>query len=287
MNFSIDIYANIKEVKIDTVIKEFSCEVSQDAIASYEGEVYYCYKERGDDLWKIEDCPWYIDYLHNLPYGSWLSDPIEEFETFDDLLNEVSKDKWRDYNGAISAILKKVYYAKDFKQYYILKVLYSELMTSPDRRRWHFALIPINTFGNINITKENEDLITTEEMAIVPVRIESTLVENPEGGVLSDKGRCMYLPCQYLDSGYTTSSGTESYIYQQIVAGKSETKEACYDTIYVGYWDGETLDTYPYPYLDKITVGENWLIHKKDFPSLNPKKRSEFKYHIQNKQKYK
>ena len=285
MDFRKNIYAQLKEIKLDKVVDSFSVEVSQDSIANYDGDICYCYQDRGDEQWKIDCCQWYIDYLHNLPPMSWLKNPIDEYETFDELHEAVSKTQTMEYNGSITTVIEKVYYAKDIDQYYTLKVFYKEKLTNPSRTLWHFILIPINTFGNTHITEENEDQIATEEMKIVPVRIESTLIE-ADGKVESNKGRCMILPYEDAGSGYTEMSGTELFIYQQIKRGEPEAKTACYDTIYVGYWDGVMIDDYPYPYLDQITVGENWKTYKKDFPSLNPKKRGGFKFRIDAKQKY-
>lgn len=286
MAFRENILAKINEVKLDKIIDKYTVELSHENIVDYDGGVCYAYKDRGDNLWNIEDCQWYIDYLHNLPPMSWLRDPIDEFETFDDLLAEVSKLKSIEYNGSITTVIEKVYYAKDIDQYYTLKVLYREELTNPIRTLWHFVLVPINTFGNMHITEENEDEIAVEEMKIVPVRIESTLIQTESGGVASDKGRCMYLPYQSSGSGYTSLSGEELYIYQQIKAGETETKKTAYDTIFIGFWDGNILDTYPYPYLDRITIGESWKTYIKDFPSLDPKKRSSAKFSIDAKQKY-
>lgn len=285
MQFRKAIYGSTEEVKLDKVVDSFSVEVSQENIVNYDGDICYCYQDRGDEQWSLDCCQWYIDYLHNLPPMSWLSDPIDEYDTFDELLADVSQIKSKVYNGSITFVIEKVYYAKDIDQYFTLKVLYREKLTNPTRTLWHFILIPINTFGNTHITEENEDEITTEDMKILPVRIDSTMVD-VDGDILSNKGRCMFLPYQDASSGYTTMSGTELYIYQQIKAGEPETKKACYDTIFVGYWDGVLLDDYPYPYLDQVTVGENWTAYKRDFPSLNPKKRGAYKFNIDAKQKY-
>lgn len=286
MEFRENIVDRMQEVELKKIVDIYTSELSQENIVDYDGDVCYIYKPRGDSLWNVEDCPWYIDYLHNLPPMSWLRDPIDEFETFDELLAEVSKTKTIEYNGPITFVNEKVYYAKDIDQYYTLKVFYREKLTNPDRILWHFSLVPINTFGNIHITEVNEDFVTTEEIKIVPVRIESTLIQTELGGVESDKGRCMYLPYQGSDSGTTSASEPELYIYQQIKGGEAETRKAAYDTIFIGFWDGNILDTYPYPYLDRITIGESWKIYINDFPNLNPKKRGSAKISIDAKQKY-
>lgn len=284
MAFWENIVDRMKEVEVKKIVDIYTSELSQENIVDYDGDVCYIYKPRGDSLWNVEDCPWYIDYLHNLPPMSRLRDPIDEFDTFDDLLAEVSKLKSKEYNGPIATVIEKVYFAKDIDRYFTLKVFYREELTNPYRMLWHFLLVPINAFGNIHISEENKDLITTKEMKMVPVMIESTLIQAESGGVESNKGRCMYLPFQGPDS--ETISGVELYVYQQIKGGEPETKKTAYDTIFIGFWDGNILDTYPYPYVDRITIGESWKAYIKDFPNLNPKKRSSAKFSIDAKQKY-
>lgn len=215
--YSCDSFINSRPiVTIDDIDDEYSVTAasgSDESDEQYADSKKYKYTDPGTEEWKFQECSWVPQRYH--AYNSM------EFDTAQDALDYMKENK-----DIISAH-GNVYFARDIKVWF---AFYNVM----EGESYYIQPMAINLFStNQDLTDGEEESYT--ELKTVPVNTDynGLITLNPDGAVDAEAGES--------DTETGTAPLDESYqtpIVDAIVNGKPDNKDAYYDVLYVGYWDG-------------------------------------------------
>lgn len=206
--FSHQIAAKQKEIRIDKVINKYSVEVAREDISDYIGMKNMAYAENSNRLWAYMDCQWYIDkhkkdaveYDTLAELLKWAKDhKISGYERHE-TAHGYSESLTRGY--ARNSDAQKLLYARDVDTYFIMYCYKSEFMksnhiektdTTYNWYKYYNRLMPVNQFGRLLVDKKADDV----ELNIVPAWLDDT---DP------GKGQCLFLECGEMGSAVSWSS---------------------------------------------------------------------------------
>ena len=275
--FSTTVISNIAPVQIDTVVDEYSVDISSEQQScDYIGAKRLAYKECNHSMQPYYACDWFIQDRPCREYANInaviaankrhmvVDSDGKEYPAYGEgaALRDGSSHTGLESPSEISVsdAVNHIMYSVFEDTYFVFRSI--GIQKNVPGRRGGFAQIyvlqPINVFGSGS--EESED-IDTEEIEFVPVCVSDTYVSNDD-----DKGYMMYLSFSSYEDEATidTSSGSDSLHQPRPAAsiefGKKEERNGYYDVIYIGYWDG-VIPNYgktPYPMLDFVNVTQDW-----------------------------
>ncbi len=311
--FSKTVIDSTPAVKIESVLDEFSGEISSDSDDSsceYISAKRLAYKECSHSLWPYYSCDWILDSV--IP---WRYDTIDQLIEENKCRIEVTDqgDKQYLYGKEIPALYPvsntkgQLLYAKDVDCYFVMRsvgtIKSKAYVTSFDTELGElkvyktvyfprYVLQQVNVFG---CGSPESDDVETQEIEFVPACIMDTWISDKD-----DKGLMMFLSF--------SGDGSEVQDYQEdeeskqigvakmIEAGNEKEAVEYYDCIQVAYWDGMVPDwgKMPFPVIDGEIITSDWRsirIHfgglrltgtgrniYKNIPQIQPKKKYKFSW---------
>ncbi len=311
--FSKTVIDSTPAVKIESVLDEFSGEISsdsEDSSCEYISAKRLAYKECSHSLWPYYSCDWILDSV--IP---WRYDTIDQLIEENKCRIEVTDqgDKQYLYGKEIPALYPvsntkgQLLYAKDVDCYFVMRsvgtIKSKAYVTSFDTELGEikvyktvyfprYVLLQVNVFG---CGSPESDDVETQEIEFVPACIMDTWISDKD-----DKGLMMFLSF--------SGDGSEVQDYQEdeeskqigvakmIEAGNGKEAVEYYDCIQVAYWDGMVPDwgKMPFPVIDGEIITSDWRsirIHfgglrltgtgrniYKNIPQIQPKKKYKFSW---------
>lgn len=299
--FSTRLLAEMPKERVETVVNEYTTDISQENDCDYIGAQNIMYAENDNRCWAYRSCQWFIDARKN---------EARVFDTLSELLQFARTLKMSGYYETVSprggvqgkymrgyppdSEGNRLFYARDVDTYFIMFCYKSEFLKTTTIREVEYnwykytnRLEPINQFGKRLVDKEAEDI----EMNIVPAWIDDTD---------DDHGPCIFLECGEMgstsyvdddelatgssgryhasfggsaaeaattreadDTDYNDGRPAQSRAGRLIERGEQETADAYFDQMYVGFWDGASLGDgkQPFPIIDCVMT-------KNDFTAL-------------------
>lgn len=246
-------------IELDDVLDQHSVELSkpEEVENTYIHQKNYKYAEGGHTMDKYYSCNWIKEYLETICFASM----DELYATLNEKMSSPPFLIWEGPFGS-EPLFKSVLYVEDVDLYFILKC-YSAYDSADGTKRLHkMRLIPVNQFGP-RVTDDKEDG-EAEELNIVPVCLENKSQYD---------GEVIFMECGELNEEPLAEdvddedAPDQAIIVKMIEAGEQE-KQAFFDKIFVGYWDGNYKKYYPYfphPDVDKIAIQINNDIVRSDF----------------------
>lgn len=268
--FTADELAKVKPVEIESVVDEFTADVTPYFEDKSDLELLknISYPDSGSRFWNIYRCDWFVKqriqnpqsseawmwpgeaYVvnssgHREPAGEWHYESLVEFETMKEFVDAFKSYEYFGYNRN-PIVQNNLYYVREFDAYFIF---HSTDYVEIEGKGWfhHFELMPVNIFGDYIVDQSDESSV---ELRVAPVPID--MAEEPmaflsfnissesDSGVDEDSfigGN----DSPWDDKGNLSASGIEMnkaiqpIVYQIIDAGESQ-KSEYYDKIYLGFW---------------------------------------------------
>lgn len=236
-------------IKIENVLDSFSSEISyEDELCQFKGIANIRYADRGDEVWKLEQCQWLVDLMKM--EGTY----YKEFQT---------ETEFMDWRTAQFGILGPWVTGKDSERgknvgllmhivetdsYGMWRVVYGNSSEYPNM--YFYEWLNLNRFGDVlNDPESDNDL----ELQMVPACIQSTDF---------DHGSCLFLsPSSFNESeGYDEDGVRQPMAYSNFLNGEPDSAAEYYDKILLAYWDGHSANqnTFypekvfpPCPYVDE------------------------------------
>lgn len=255
MEFTSVLLSDIPELTLENILDEYSSSVSKEDNISCDYLLArgVKYADNGSTLWKYRCCEW----LENEKI------PTVYYSTINELME---KNKFHESNGKMEYGDADVdwkssrLHARDIDASYAMRAIGTcswELEVAPEQymrgETSVYVLESLNIFGGRASSSGIDNRVSIE---FVPVPIEDTYISSPSGADF--KGYRIFLS-PGSTSGDTDDDGFTTPLMRRIERGKTE-KEAFYDKIFVGYWNGTCPgDQYGvYPITDSTNVLQDW-----------------------------
>ena len=249
MTFSKNVDSSKNVIKIDNVLDSFSSEISyEDELCQFKGIANLRYADRGDAMWKLEQCQWLVDLMKM--EGKYYI----EFQTEQDFMNWYTnqfgihgpwitgKDSERGQNvGMLMHIVET-------DRYGMWRVIYGNSSEYPNM--YYYEWLDLNRFGNVINDPESDNEL---ELQMVPACLQSTDY---------DHGMCLFMsPSNFNESeGYDSDGVRQPMAYSNFLKGEPDSAAEYYDKIILAYWDGHSSNQNiyypekllpPCPYVDE------------------------------------
>ena len=233
VRFSKNIERQKSIVRIDKVVDSFTSEISyEDELCQYKGIANIRYADRGDSLWKIQQCQWLIDLMktngkHFKEFQTWNAYMSWAQEQWGPLAAPWFTTKTAERTLAESLLIHIV----ENDSYHMYRV------TPPDPGAQYYNMcfyqwLTVNIFGDyINSPESDNDI----ELQCVPARVDSTDY---------DHGQCLFLdPSSFKEKEVVDSDGVlQPVAYSTFLNGEPDTDAEYYDKILLAYWDGHSCN---------------------------------------------
>lgn len=305
--FSKSVLSKIPPVNIETVVDNYSTEISKDnQSCNYLGTKRLAYKECSHAMQPFYSCDWFINSYTDIKEYQDVNAIIEANKRH--VLHDLEGKQYLAYGDG--AYVSNVYpretcvwdatnhlmYSKNDDTYFAFRSIGIH-KDAPGRRTGGaqmYVLQPVNIFGS---GIEESDGVQSEEIEFVPVCITDTHISDDD-----DKGYMMFLSFSSYQDDVTESPSADTDTICQplstssIMAGEKDEKTEYYDVIYIGFWDG-AIPNYgktPYPMIDSVNVTQEWTYFsnqmadlrlfgctrnlKSEIPAIEPKQKFKFSW---------
>lgn len=266
MRYSKDVDSLENSVKIDSIIDDFSSDISyKDPLCKYRAASRIHFADRGDSQWKFDSCDWFIELMMKDPsrvrsfdtdgdYGEWYQQNYS-------FLQSATKDGVRGYMG-------KLFHIKSSNSYFIWHVVPADSNNKDPKYRW--LAIPLNRFCDYVYDPDSEE---TVELKIVPARLEY-LFDSP--------GYAVFLnPAAYDEAEDVDENDIrQPYGYNILSKGDGDDKTPeYYDKILIAIWDGSNKHFgLPCPAVDeRLSIGQRYKSYQKGI-MVKPKEKIKLKF---------
>lgn len=245
--FSREIQASREVVAIDDadIVDSFSAEVSyDDDLCEFRGAANICYADRGDELWKFQQCQWFIDLLAQGDDSSLVE--FSDREAFDAWCKSFFWSRNSDHfllrlpRLQYVDRLDKVFHIADTDTYGVFRLLH--YFRSMNFYFYEYLWVELNKFGNLI-----KDPLSDNEISLscVPARVD---------GLDSEHGSAVFLaPSHYNESKFLSREDDETELsedtlpqtlpVEKISEGEPDASPEYYDKIYLAYWPALPADT--------------------------------------------
>lgn len=227
--FHFSTIGNLPSYNINKVVDSYKVEI-KDADSKVSNEYFerrnLAYAECDHQMWKYYSCPWLrkktkVVIWHN---ASSMYSTLKNYLTWDRPLDHM--------------YFKRVHYCEENDTHFVLKCIHISGSTHKMR------ILPVDVFGP-RIIEGNEQGEKTE-IKIVPACIDYAGVSN---------GDMLFVECGKYDNDVEDFSNIDQTVPVNLLsAGETEQKEAFFDKLYVGFWNGNYSwqDPYmPHPIIDR------------------------------------
>lgn len=261
--FSADVNEQIPPVLLDSVVDEFSAEISTDdknVEDNYVRAKNLAFADNGHSTWAYDSCEWYLadanpeDWTH----GGYMS--------FQAVVNSWADMKDTDRNVTIRYLSESPMLRYDWEDamFATIRCVDHKLVKQNGTAggyssKFHYVVQPLNRFGPLIMNPDEDD---KTEIEFVPVPIDYTDAEH---------GFVMFLPGSSFDEPSSSTDPTDTsgnvdgyyqpYTIMSIAAGERSEKTEYYSLIYVAFFDGTlppSHDQTPIPATDKIMLFADW-----------------------------
>lgn len=257
MKYSKDVVSLENTVKIDSVVDDFSSDISyKDSLCKYRAASRIHFADRGDSQWKFDSCSWFIELMKKDPDHFFSFQTTEEYNTWynhnRNSLGLTSHDAERGHDRG------RLYHIEETDSYFIWYVVPSSsryINRNQQIAECYYRRKSLNRFGDYVYDPETEETI---ELKIVPARID----------YLSwSRGFAVFLsPAQFNESEDVDEDDIrQPYGFSILNRGSEEKSPEYYDKLMVAIWKGNEYHSYqPCPSVDeRLSLAERYKSYQK------------------------
>lgn len=262
--FSRPVIQSLPAVRIDKVVDAFTAQIKDEQKScEYLYAKNIAFKECDFNMWKFYDNPEVLKTY--IEFGN-----VVKYNTLSTLMSSNQGLRLSVGGNKRGTNYWKVLYARDVDTYFIFRAVDRRKNPNPnaDGYQYRHVLQPVNLYGPY-IVDDDEDTDKTE-IDFAPANIDftddkyrDTLFLQPSGYDESSFDGVQLNPSEDTDSNFNQRDEQDFErakppCQRSFEAGEKEDRAEYYNTIYIGWWNGQWYAGRPHPYVDPIVIDDAW-----------------------------
>ena len=258
---------------IETVIDEYKVDISSENNDKFLPARKRQFADCDHNAWKYYSSPWVLRTLWDrVRTYATMSDFLSTCHDLHTLIMQYNDSQEQEEN---MQLINAIHYVRSVDTYFAFRntsmvtregVVVQNGEVQPSGSYWvysrNYAPVPINIFGDRNMTGEEDEKV--DELKMVPAWLDETDAEH---------GFMLFLQMNNYDETAEDNLGANDasklvnpFPLAMIAQGEKQGVKEYYDKIYLAYWDGEVpQNEVPMPWVDTIMIDANW--HYRQYPS--------------------